>query len=65
MPAMRAGCHLGLQRPATRGRRPRLDRQLRLFGRFRRLAARKHTRQVVVIAVAQELAGFLLAEMTA
>jgi hypothetical protein len=39
--------------------------QLRLCGRFRRLAARKHTRQVVVIAVARELAGFLWAEMTA
>ena len=39
--------------------------QLRLCGRFRRLATRKHTRQVVVIAVARELAGFLWAEMTA
>jgi transposase len=39
--------------------------QLRLCGRFRRLAARKHIRQVVVIAVARELAGFLWAEMTA
>ena len=39
--------------------------QLRLCGRFRRLAARKHTRQVAVVAVARELAGFLWAEMTA
>jgi transposase len=39
--------------------------QLRLCGRFRRLAARKQCRQVVVIAVARELAGFLWAEMTA
>jgi hypothetical protein len=38
--------------------------QLRLCGRFRRLAARKHTRQVAVVAVARELAGFLWAEMT-
>jgi hypothetical protein len=36
-----------------------------LCGRFRRLAARKHTRQVVVIAVVRELAGFLWAEMSA
>jgi len=36
-----------------------------LCGRFRRLAARKHTRQLVVIAVARELAGFVWAEMTA
>jgi transposase len=39
--------------------------QLRLCGRFRRLAARKHTRQVAVVAVARELAGFLWAEMAA
>jgi transposase len=39
--------------------------QLRLCGRFRRLAARKQCRQVAVIAVAKELAGFLWAEMTA
>ena len=39
--------------------------QLRLCGRFRRLVARKHTRQVVIIAVARELAGFLWAEMVA
>jgi transposase len=38
---------------------------LRLCGRFRRLHARKQCRQVVVIAVARELAGFLWAEMTA
>jgi transposase len=39
--------------------------QLRLCGRFRRLHARKQCRQVVVIAIARELAGFLWAEMTA
>ncbi len=39
--------------------------QLRLCGRFRRLHARKQCRQVVVIAIARELAGFLWAEMVA
>jgi transposase len=39
--------------------------QLRLCGRFRRLHARKNAKQLVVIAVARELAGFLWAEMTA
>jgi transposase len=39
--------------------------QLRLCGRFRRLAARKTSKNVVVTAVARELAGFLWAEMTA
>jgi transposase len=39
--------------------------QLRLCGRFRRLAARKDSRKVVVTAIARELAGFLWAEMTA
>jgi transposase len=39
--------------------------QLRLCGRFRRLAGRKSSRNVVVTAVARELAGFLWAEMTA
>jgi transposase len=38
--------------------------QLRLCGRFRRLAARKTSKNVVVTAVARELAGFLWAEMT-
>jgi transposase len=38
--------------------------QLRLCGRFRRLQARKNAKQLVVIAVARELAGFLWAEMT-
>ena len=37
--------------------------QLRLCGRFRRLHARKNAKQLVVIAVARELAGFLWAEM--
>jgi len=38
--------------------------QLRLTGRFRRLEARKTSRNVVVTAVARELAGFVWAEMT-
>jgi transposase len=39
--------------------------QQRLSGRFRRLAARKHTNSIVAAAIARELAGFLWAEMTA
>jgi transposase len=39
--------------------------QQRLSGRFRRLAARKHSKSVVAAAVARELAGFVWAEMTA
>lgn len=39
--------------------------QLRLCGKFRRLDARKNSRNIVVTAVARELAGFLWAEMTA
>jgi transposase len=39
--------------------------QLRLTGRFRRLDARKTSRNVVVTAIARELAGFVWAEMTA
>ncbi|GAA4264319.1 hypothetical protein [Dactylosporangium darangshiense] len=39
--------------------------QQRLCARFRRLAARKTNKRVVVTAIAQELAGFLCAEMTA
>ena len=39
--------------------------QLRLCGKFRRLDARKNTRNTVVAAVARELAGFVWAEMTA
>jgi transposase len=38
--------------------------QLRLCGRFRRLAARKDSKNLVVAAIARELAGFLWAEMT-
>jgi transposase len=38
--------------------------QIRLCGRFQRLAARKDRRTVVATAVARELAGFLWAEMT-
>ena len=39
--------------------------QLRLCGRFRRLAARKDSTNVVVTAIARELAGFVWAEMSA
>jgi transposase len=39
--------------------------QLRLTGRFRRLDARKTSRNVVVTAIARELAGYVWAEMTA
>lgn len=39
--------------------------QVRLCGRYRRLAARKDRRTVVATAVARELAGFLWAEMRA
>jgi transposase len=38
--------------------------QQRLCSRFRRLAARKTSRSIVVVAIARELAGFLWAEMT-
>ena len=39
--------------------------QVRLCGRFRRLAARKNSKNVVAAAIARELCGFLWAEMTA
>jgi transposase len=39
--------------------------QQRLCARYRRLAARKTSRNVVTVAIARELAGFLWAEMTA
>jgi transposase len=39
--------------------------QQRLCGRFRRLSSVKTSRNVVIVAVARELAGFLWAEMTA
>jgi transposase len=39
--------------------------QQRLCTRFRRLSARKASRNVVTAAIARELAGFLWAEMTA
>jgi transposase len=39
--------------------------QLRLCGRFRRLGAHKTSKNIVVTAVARELAGFLWAEMRA
>ena len=38
--------------------------QLRLTSRFRRLDARKTSRNIVVTAIARELAGFVWAEMT-
>jgi hypothetical protein len=38
---------------------------LRLCGRFRRLAARKDSKNLVVTAIARELTGFLWAEMAA
>jgi hypothetical protein len=39
--------------------------QQRLCGRFRRLTGRKNSRNIVTVAIARELAGFLWAEMTA
>ena len=39
--------------------------QQRLCARFRRLAARKTSRNIVAVAIARELAGFCWAEMTA
>jgi len=39
--------------------------QLHLCGKFRRLAERKNSRNVVVTAIARELCGFLWAEMAA
>lgn len=39
--------------------------QQRLCARFRRLSTRKTSRNVVAVAIARELAGFLWAEMTA
>jgi transposase len=39
--------------------------QQRLCSRFRRLSARKTSRNTVTVAIARELAGFLWAEMTA
>ena len=39
--------------------------QLRLCGRFRRLGARKDSRNTVVTAIARELCGFIYTEMTA
>jgi transposase len=38
--------------------------QQRLCARFRRLSTHKNSRNVVTVAVARELAGFLWAEMT-
>jgi transposase len=54
--------HLGVERdPVARA----WASQIRLCGRFRRLDVRKANRQVVVTAIARELAGFVWAEMTA
>jgi transposase len=39
--------------------------QQRLCGRFRRLSARKTSRNIITVAIARELAGFCWAEMTA
>jgi transposase len=39
--------------------------QVRLCGRFRHLDERKTNRNIVVTAIARELAGFIWAEMTA
>jgi len=39
--------------------------QQRLCARFRRLSSRKTSRNIVTVAIARELAGFLWAEMTA
>jgi hypothetical protein len=39
--------------------------QQRLCARFRRLGSRKTSRNIVTVAIARELAGFLWAEMTA
>jgi transposase len=39
--------------------------QQRLCTRFRRLSARKTSQNIVAVAIARELAGFLWAEMTA
>lgn len=39
--------------------------QLRLCGRFRRLSTRKDSRNLVIAAIARELAGFVYAELTA
>jgi transposase len=52
-------------KPRPGGRRPRVGGPAAPVGRFRRLAARKHTKRIVVAAIARELAGFLWAEMTA
>jgi transposase len=54
--------HAGLP-PATVARS--WAAQQRLCTRFRRLDARKTSRNVVAVAIARELAGFLWAEMTA
>jgi transposase len=49
--------------PATRARS--WAAQQRLCTRFRRLSARKSSRNVTAVAIARELAGFLWAEMSA
>jgi transposase len=65
----RAGLGVVLRRrqdgvdPATAARS--WTAQQRLCARFRRLSSHKNSRNVVVVAIAGELAGFLWAEMTA
>lgn len=49
--------------PATTARS--WSAQQRLCARFRRLSSRKTSRNIVTVAIARELAGFLWAEMTA
>ena len=51
-----------MERPASRVALPDDDV---LPARFRRLAARKDSKNVVATAIARELAGFLWAEMAA
>jgi transposase len=52
-------------RPGPPSRRSCVGGTAPLCGRFRRLAARKTSKNLVVAAIARELAGFLWAEMTA
>lgn len=60
---------LALQRRQQRANAATVARswtaQQRLCARFRRLSARKTSRNIVAVAIARELAGFLWAEMTA
>jgi len=51
--------------PGPSGGGPGLGAQLRLCGRFRRLSARKDSKNLVVTAIAWELTGFVWAEIAA